>query len=301
MDDSADASGWHSLTARADGAEIAAQSLGRATDPAVLLIGGATWSRDWWDDGFCRALVAAGLFVIRFDPRDTGQSTVWPPGAPGYTARDLVDDVVAVLDAFGVARATIAGLSMGGGLAQGVAARYPARVRALALLSTSPAGDVGVVLPPPAPSLAATFDAPSPDWSSREAVVEWVVRMERPYAGPGLYDENAMRRLAGAVWDRAPSMASALNHFIVAGAAASVDMGAVRGVPALVAHGSADPLFPLAHGRALADALRVPLVVLDGVGHQAPPARVWPVIVPAIAAVAGAAGSGGGGSGGPGG
>ncbi|WP_085476524.1 alpha/beta fold hydrolase [Rathayibacter oskolensis] len=78
-------------------------------------------------------------------------------------------------------------------------------------------------------------------------------------------------------------MASAANHFLVAESAPPLDLSVLRGVPTLVVHGSSDPLFPPAHGEALAEALGASLMVLDGVGHQAPPPATWVELVPAIA------------------
>lgn len=280
---------WRSEMVHVHGGTIAAQAVGRPQDPAVLLLGAATWSRsrDWWADELCSALADEGLFVLRYDTRDTGQSTLSPPGRPDYTAPDLADDAVLVLDAFGVTAATLAGLSMGGGLAQQIAAVHRDRVAALVLMSTSPAGDVGE-LPGPSPAILGTFDAepPAPDWSDADSVADWMIAAERPYAGPGMFDEHGMRRLVAAVWARTPSMASAGNHFLVAESAPPIDVTALRGLPALIVHGSADPLFPLAHGEALAEALDAPLLVLDGVGHQAPPPGVWPTLIPAMSRLA---------------
>lgn len=269
-------------------ATIAAQATGDPDGVALLLIGGATWSRDRWPDGLCGGLADAGLRVIRYDPRDTGGSTMSPPGEPGYSGADLVADAVAVLDAFGAARALVLGLSMGGGIAQRIASRHPERVAGLVLVSTSPAGDAGRQSPPPSPAILATFehDRPEPDWADRRAVVEWMVEGERPYAGPGRFDEAALRALAGRIWDRTPSMASAANHLLVAGDDAPVDLDHLRSIPALVVHGSADPLFPPHHGRALASLLGAPLLTLDGVGHQIPPPDTWPGLIGRIAALA---------------
>ncbi|MCK6080064.1 alpha/beta fold hydrolase [Microbacterium sp. EYE_5] len=280
-------SAWNDATVDVRGGVVAAQSLG-AHGPAVVLLGGATWSRDWWPEGFCRALVDAGLRVIRFDPRDTGGSTLSPPGTPEYDAEDMAADVVAVLDAFQVGSATVVGLSAGGGIAQEVAGWHPSRVAGLVLMSTTAGGDIGVDLPGPADALATTFAHPpaDPDWSDRGAVVDGVVESERPYAGPGMFDEAEVRRLAGVVWDRTPSMASGSNHFVIAEASPALSMDALRGVRALIIHGTADPLFPVAHGEALAEYLRAPLLTLDGVGHQIPPASMWPEVVQAIAEVA---------------
>jgi pimeloyl-ACP methyl ester carboxylesterase len=277
-------SAWIEAMIDVRGGVVSAQFLG-AEGPVVVLLGGATWSRDWWLDGFCRALMDVGLRVIRFDPRDTGASTLSPPGAPDYGAEDLAADVVAVLDAFDVGRATVVGLSAGGGIAQEVAAWHPDRVAGLVLMSTTSAGDIGADLPGPRAAVAATFTDPpaDPEWSDRGAVVDWVVESERPYAGPGMFDEDEVRRLAGEVWDRTPTMASGANHFLIAESSPALSMEAIRGTRALVIHGSADPLFPLPHGEALAEYLRAPLLVLQGVGHQVPPPSMWPEAVRAIA------------------
>lgn len=277
---------WAAATVEVRGGTVAAQRAGGDGAPVLLLLGGATWSRDWWPDGFCAALVTSGLGVVRFDPRDTGESVLSPPGSPSYSAQDLVDDAIAVLDAFDVRSAAVLGLSMGGGLAQRLGADHPDRVPALVLASTSPAWDIDAVLPRPTPEILATFEhpAPAPDWTDRQNVVDWTVATERPYAGPDSFDEEVLRELVGRVWDRTPSMASAaVNHFLVAAAAPPIELEAVRSTAALVLHGSADPLFPLAHGEALAAALDARLLVLDGVGHQTPPPATWPRVAAAVA------------------
>lgn len=79
-------------TVRARGAELCAEAFGRPSHPTLLLIQGAASAMDFWEDEFCARLVEAGRFVIRYDHRDTGRSTSYPPGEPGYTGRDLTDD-----------------------------------------------------------------------------------------------------------------------------------------------------------------------------------------------------------------
>ena len=97
----------------------------RSRRPAVLLVMGGAASMDRWEPAFCERLAAAGRYVIRYDHRDTGGSTHWPPGEPGYTADDLLADVAGVLDHLGVERAHLVGLSMGGALAQHLAVEQP--------------------------------------------------------------------------------------------------------------------------------------------------------------------------------
>jgi len=103
---------------------------------------------DWWEEEFCQRLAAGGRFVIRYDHRDTGRSVSYPAGAPGYTGADLAADVTGVLDALGRRSAHLAGISMGGALAQQVALAHPGRVDSLVLISTSPAVPVRSELPP---------------------------------------------------------------------------------------------------------------------------------------------------------
>ena len=106
----------------ANGVDLCTESFGSPADPALLLIMGATASMIAWPDAFCEKLAAGGRFVIRYDSRDTGRSTVYPPGTPPYTLEDLADDAIGVLDAYGIDRAHVAGMSLGGMIAGPVGA-----------------------------------------------------------------------------------------------------------------------------------------------------------------------------------
>jgi pimeloyl-ACP methyl ester carboxylesterase len=136
----------------ANGVKLCVDTTGDAADPAILLIGGMGASMDWWEEEFCHRLARGqgqgGRFVIRYDHRDTGRSVSYPAGAPGYTGADLAADAVGVLDALGRRSAHLAGVSMGGALAQQVALAHPGRVDSLVLISTSPAVPGGAKLPP---------------------------------------------------------------------------------------------------------------------------------------------------------
>jgi pimeloyl-ACP methyl ester carboxylesterase len=265
-------------------AELCVETIGDRAHPAILLIGGATWSMDWWEDELCHRLADRGRLVVRYDQRDTGRSTSWPPGAPGYTGADLVGDAVGVLDGLGLVRAHVAGLSMGGGVAQRLALEHRDRLATLTLLSTTPI-DPGVGdLPGASRELQATFAeaSPEPDWRDREAVIDHIVAGERPYAGPGTFDEPRMRAIAGRVVDRTDDIAASLaNHLLLDDdGPADARLSRLEGLPTLVVHGTADPLFPPAHGRALAGAIPgARLVELDGVGHQLPPPQTWERLV----------------------
>ncbi|MDQ3352554.1 MAG: alpha/beta fold hydrolase, partial [Actinomycetota bacterium] len=148
-----------------DGVELCVESFGEEADGPVLLISGIATSMDQWDAAFCERLAGHGRFVIRYDHRDTGRSVTSPPGRPNYTSDELATDPLRVLDALDIDRAHVVGVSMGGGIAQQLAARHAARVRTITLIATSPAGERSddAPLPPPAPALAATFDDPAPE------------------------------------------------------------------------------------------------------------------------------------------
>lgn len=267
--------------------QLCAETFGDPAAPSVLLISGAAASMDWWDDDFCLRLADGGLHVIRYDHRDTGKSVTYPPGKPGYTAQDLTQDAVAVIDQLAGGRAHLVGISMGGGIAQDLAIKHPAKVASLTLLSTSPVGraDPSVPLPPMDDRLKAAFadPQPEPDWSDPDAVADYFVDQERLFAAPAAFDEDRTRAVALRVVARSASPASSANHWAVAGGDDEVlELSAVT-APTLVIHGREDPLFPPAHGVALAEEIDgAELLLLDGVGHQMPPPSTWDVVVPAI-------------------
>jgi pimeloyl-ACP methyl ester carboxylesterase len=99
---------------RADGLELATQSFGNSAHPPVLLIMGGMASMLWWPDGFCRRLAARDRFVIRYDQRDTGLSSKFPPGRPGYGFEEAVDDVFRLLDGYGLSAAHVVGAPWAG-------------------------------------------------------------------------------------------------------------------------------------------------------------------------------------------
>ena len=253
-----------------NGAQVCVDTTGDSTDPAVLLIMGGAASMDRWEPAFCEQLAARGRFVIRYDHRDTGGSTTYPPGRPGYTGDDLVADAIAVLDALGVERAHLVGMSMGGAIAQRLAVDHPERLLTLTLLCTSPIGTGGSALPPPK-SDALFSTGEEPDWTDREAVIEYLLDVERPYTGARGLDEDEMREILGRVYDRSSSMASANNHFLVDGTDVERARLAEIVVPTVVIHGTHDPLFAPAHGEALARAIpNARLEMIDGLGHEVP-------------------------------
>lgn len=287
--------------ARCGDVELAYDVVGDGPRQLVLIMGiGA--QRIFWDDRFVARVADAGFTVARFDHRDIGESTRLdhlpvprPPrtlarhlfglsvGAP-YTLSDMAGDVVGLLDHLGWARAHVVGASMGGMIAQHLAIEHPARVASLTSIMSTPGARRYAIQARPS-ALRALLGKPP---RTAEESGEYAVRMFAVIGGPRFApDEEALRRLGRLAFERKPSPRGFCRH--LAALCASGDrtrrLASVR-APTLVFHGAADPLIPVAAGRATARAIPgAHLHVVDGMGHHMPPG-VWDELVPAIAAVA---------------
>jgi pimeloyl-ACP methyl ester carboxylesterase len=267
-------------------AEIVTQAFGVPTDPPVLLIMGQMASMLWWPDELCERLADAGRYVIRYDNRDTGRSTAYRPGNPPYTGDDLAADAIAVLDGYGVPRAHLVGMSMGGAIAQVVTLEHPERVATLTAISSTMVAPSDRALPGPNREyMEQAAAAGSLDWSDTEAVAEFLLRDARALAGTRHpFDEVAAHDLVTRDLERTVQPASLMNHALL-----SDDNGHGRpqgdlAAPLLVIHGTADPLIPYEHGVALAGAVQAAnLVTIEGGGHELHE-EDWPQILDAIVA-----------------
>jgi pimeloyl-ACP methyl ester carboxylesterase len=253
----------------ANGVELCTEPFGVRGDPPVLLVMGVGGSMLWWEEGFCRLLAEGGRFVIRYDHRDTGRSVTYEPGRPQYTGADLVADAVGVLDAYGIAAAHLVGVSAGGAFAQLLALGFPDRVLTLVLISTSPATPGERSLPSASQRFDDFLASAEVDWSDKRSVIEYLVAYERMLAG-GVrpFDEGAWRELVGRDVERGRDIAASENHSLISeGDVPSEPISSIA-VPTLVIHGTADPMFPLAHGQALAEEIPgAKLLTLEGAGH----------------------------------
>jgi pimeloyl-ACP methyl ester carboxylesterase len=266
-----------------NGVELCTEAFGDPADPPILLNAGISSSMLWWEEDFCRLLADGGRFVIRYDQRDTGRSVTYEVGRPGYTSGDMEADAVGVLDTYGVPAAHMVGVSSGGAFAQLLALDYPDRVLSLVLISTSPVVSIQRNLPSSTEEFKRFVTTAHVDWSDPDSVIDYLVDYCRVLAGPERpFDEPAYRQFVRRDVERARNFAATQNHDIIPdGERARGPLSSIT-KPTLVIHGTADPMFPLAHGQALAEEIPgATLLPLERAGHGVYPDD-WQTIVQAI-------------------
>ena len=264
------------------GTELWCETRGRPFDPPIVLVMGAQASAMRWPEPVLDGLVARGLYVVRFDQRDTGRSSSFDFETSPYTLSDLAADVAGLMDALGTSSAHVLGVSMGGMVAQTLAIEHPQRLRSLTIVNSTPSGvdapngigrNAPDALPPPAHRvLEATMAQLRPPKTRADAIAA-VVSTYRVLAGSRFpFDEETQRAIATTEYDRARDFAKRDNHARVLGKTGDRRSALAKlRVPTLVLHGQEDPMLPLAHGMATADAIPdARLVVYEGVGHEMP-------------------------------
>lgn len=282
--------------APANGIEIAYETFGDRTDPAVLLVMGLGTQMIAWPDDLCRQIASRGHWVIRFDNRDAGLSThlsdVPAPRLkdllvrrrPPYTIDDMADDAVGLLDALDVDSAHVVGASLGGFIAQTIATRHPTRVRSLTLMMTS-TGSRFVGHPQPKLFLRLLRGRVAAD---RLGAVDAAVETFRIIGSRGFaFDEEHLRDLAGRSYDRGYDPHGYLRQL----AAVFAQRNRTRllrrlSVPTVVLHGLNDPLVNASGGLALARTIPgAQFVGFAGMGHDLP-RDLWPRFADEICQIA---------------
>jgi len=295
----------HSTTSsvRANGIEIEYAESGARDAPVILLIMGLGMQLIAWPDAFCEGLAARGFRVVRFDNRDVGGSTKikstklvtlgrialaaalaravagLPVKAP-YTLRDMANDAIGLLDALGIERAHIVGASMGGMIAQIIAAEHPDRAKSLvSIMSSSGNPD----LPHPDPKVLRALLRPRP--RSRERAIRQAMELYRMIGSPGFpTSEVELRAKVERSMNRCYYPEGITRHLLAVQVSGSrIEM--LRGIrlPALVLHGSDDPLIPVEAGKdTAANIPGAKLRIIPGMGHDLAGGLV-PILVDAIA------------------
>lgn len=266
-----------------NGVRLCTDAVGNPHDPTILLIMGASASMVWWDDEFCARLADKGRFVIRFDNRDVGRSTAYPPGHPTYSVETMADDAIRVLQHYGKNSAHVVGMSLGGMIGQILALKYPKAVLSLVLISSS-LWDERPDLPPPGKEILEYHgQGGSVDWTARQTAVNSMVGGWRLLNGSKHpFDEKQAVKLATTEFDRATNLLSMFNHALLKGGEQLYGKARSISAPTLVIHGTADSVLPYRHGLALAEEIPdATLVKLDGRGHEIH-RNDWDLIIEAI-------------------
>jgi pimeloyl-ACP methyl ester carboxylesterase len=233
------------------------ESFGDDDAPLVLLAGGTTMLS--WPEALCERLAAGGRRVVRYDLRDSGESTTEDPKAPAYTLRDLAADAAALADALGDGPAHLAGIGVGGMVAQVAALDHPGAFSALTLAGTRPVapGPPDKDLPDhDQATMRRLFARPMPDWTDREAVADFAAARGEILGD----DPSTARAIAARIWDRTPDTAPPVQMANQMGMVFSKLDCKPRwrerlpeiAVPTLVVHGRRDPFFPIGNGEAIA-------------------------------------------------
>jgi pimeloyl-ACP methyl ester carboxylesterase len=258
--------------ARNGDVELYYDTFGDPWDPALLLVNGLGSQCINFAEPWCEKFAAVGLFVIRFDNRDVGLSTKL---AGPYTIHDMALDAIAVLDAVGVARAHVMGLSMGGMIVQTMAIEHPERLLSItSMMSTTGDPDVGQATP----EARRLFSSAPP--TDRESYIARHLEAIRTWGSPAYYDEDRLRSNAGAAFDRCflPEGQARQAKAIGSAPSRTAALHTVR-IPTLVLHGSEDKLIDPSGGRRTAEAIPgARFVLIDGMGHDYPP-QLWDEIV----------------------
>jgi pimeloyl-ACP methyl ester carboxylesterase len=275
------------------GITLAAEELGDPNGIPLVLIAGLGQQLHSWPDDFCALFVDRGYRVIRFDNRDVGRSTHarFRPAKPlamlrgrldpeQYDLGDMADDTVGLMDALGIESAHVVGISMGGMVAQSVAARYPERVRSLtSMMSTTGARWVGR---PALSTFRLMLAKPAIDQSE---FAERAVRMFRHIGSAGYpFDEEHIRTSAAIAWDRDPKPAAGTGRQLAAIIKSGDRTKELRKVtaPTLVIHGDRDRMVNPKGGASTARAIRgARLKTMPGMGHDLP-RGAWPALVDMI-------------------
>lgn len=253
-------------------AELCTESFGQSDHPTVLLIMGACASMLWWPREFCERLAASGFYVIRFDNRDTGRSTCYEPGTIHYSLDDMMEDAVAVLDAYGLKTAHITGASLGGMIAQLLALKHPERVQQLTLLISGPvAVEADIALPPIEQKvLNHHANGGSIDWGNEAVALDYMVDGWRVTAGTRHpFDEDTIRAIAQEEYHRSKCLLSMFNHALLSGGEWALGQLGTIQAPTLIIQGTDDPVLPFPHAEYLARVIpHAKLVALKGAGHE---------------------------------
>lgn len=276
------------MKVQANGIEIEVEDTGGEGRPVVMLVMGLGMQLIAWPDALVQALVDAGFRVVRHDNRDAGLSQGFDQAGntnvlwqslryrlglkvqSAYSVQDMANDALGVLDALGIRHAYVVGASMGGMIAQRMAATAPGRVtRLVSIMSSSGARG----LPGPRADVLGLLMR-RPPGRDEEALIAHSVGLIRLIAGPAYrQDDVAIADRLRQAMRRAYRPKGLMRQMAAVGADVGRETALSRiGCPTLVLHGDADPLVPIACGEDTARRIAgARFVAIPGMGHDLPP------------------------------
>lgn len=271
-----------------NGMSIHVEAGGNPNHPCILLIMGLGGQMIHWPDAFCQALIQQGFYVIRFDNRDIGLSskTKLSPIKPNllkimirfklglknppasYSLEDMADDTVEVLKHLNISTCCVIGASMGGMIAQILAAKYPQYVKKIGLLFTS---NNQRFLPPPGLKQLQMFFGRAKS-AHEEDVIQHNIKIAKNIGSPNYINVADIRRISKIAYQRSYAPTGVLQQLLAilcTGSLQKWDKKITQ--PTLVLHGECDKLLPAKHGRTVAKAINgAKFELISGMGHDIP-------------------------------
>jgi pimeloyl-ACP methyl ester carboxylesterase len=269
------------------------EGFGDPRDPPLVLIMGLATQMIGWPEEFCEQLANRGFYVLRFDNRDCGRSTFVRGRPPtivqllrrrisplSYTLSDMAQDTLELMRGLAIEPAHVVGASMGGMIAQTLAAEHPKAVRSLVSIMSNTGNRWSGQ---PAFGVYRYFMRAAP--TDKDGYIEHITRVFRAIGSPGFApDEERVRQLIADSYERGHDPAGSGRQLAAVLAAGDrTEQLRTISAPTLVIHGSRDRMIRLSGGRATARAIPgAQLRVIDGMGHDLPEGA-WPALLDAIA------------------
>jgi pimeloyl-ACP methyl ester carboxylesterase len=286
---------------KANGINLEYESYGPASGPTILLIMGLGGQLTRWPLPFIEMLTARGYRVIRYDNRDVGLSKKFDEAGPvnvqnlmadvaagkklkvPYSMRDMAADGVGLLDALGIKKAHIVGASMGGMIAQWVAADFPEHTISLTSIMSSSGNPA---LPTSTPEATAILFNRLPADADLDTILDYGVKGAKVIGSPGYPQDDAVLRNQIASDYKRSNYPDGFSRQIAAVMADGDRRPVLKRItaPTVVVHGADDPLVRVDAGRDTAENISgAELRVVPGMGHDLPPG-LYPTLVAAIEA-----------------
>jgi len=268
------------------------ETFGHETNPAILLIHGAGAHRKFWPDSFCKKLAAKNFFVIRFDLRDSGFSQRHSYGSsknPTYLFTDMIDDIKAVLDFYGIKKAHIVGHSMGGCLVAGLMAYESDRLLSATIIG---AGDIftqeehtALGLPERSQDLVKELQSYKPwgiHWFDKQILLKKMKLVHGSYdIDEKLFDEYT-KEFYQILHEKPRIKNHAIMLFHTKPETLVKDLKKSP-IPALILHGTQDALVPYDWGKAVSQQIRhAQFIPLESAGHMYCDQSLWDTILDSI-------------------